>query len=167
LRRFLTLLTLLAAGGCWQEVAGLEGSPGMMPGSNCIDCHRAGGAADFHQFSVAGTVYASPDAGENDGVQGVEILVTDGAGRKLTLTSNGAGNFYTAEPLVAPIMVAAQWGQTRMFMAESPPAGVPDGHTGVSVGCALCHTLPPGNGGVAFAPPAPGRLFVPRPPEMK
>jgi hypothetical protein len=157
----LSLLALLSA-GC-QDIAGLEGSPGMNPGQNCLQCHVEGGAASFHTFSVSGTVYATPDAGVDDGVQGVEILVTDSKGTKLTLVSNSAGNFYTAEELVPPLEVAAQWGHTRIDMGESPPSGQA-GHPPVRAPCNLCHTLPPNNGGVAFFGTPPGRIFVPRPP---
>jgi hypothetical protein len=156
------LIPLLAA-GC-EDIAGLDGSPGMMPGQNCLQCHVEGGSASFHAFSVAGTVYATPDAGENDGVQGVEILVTDATGRQLTLISNGAGNFYTAEDLVPPLQVAAQWGATRMNMNETPPGGQA-GHPPARTPCNLCHTVPGNNGGIANFMNAPGRLFVPRPPE--
>jgi hypothetical protein len=158
---FLPLLML----GC-QDVAGLEGSPGMMPGSNCIDCHVEGGAASFHAFSVSGTVYASPDAGVNDGVQGVEILVNDSVGHALTLISNSAGNFYTAEELTPPITVAAQWGGTRMNMGEIPPSGQA-GHAPARAPCNFCHTVPGNNGGIYYFGHAPGRIFVPRPPEQK
>jgi len=156
----LVALTLFIA-GC-EDVAGLDGSPVMMPGQNCLQCHVEGGSASFHAFSVSGTVYASPDAGENEGVQGVEILVTDANGRKLTLVSNGVGNFYTAEDLVPPLSVQAQWGQTRMAMVESPPSGQ-SGHPPARAPCNLCHQNPPQNPVGDNFQTAPGRIFVPRP----
>jgi len=154
-------LLIVLASGC-QDIAGLDGSPGMNPGQNCLLCHVEGGSASFHAFSVSGTVYASPDANEDAGVQGVEILVTDAKGTKLTLTSNGAGNFYTAEELVPPISVQAQWGQTRMAMVESPPSGQAM-HPPARAACNACHTWPGGNGGDPNFINAPGRIFVPRP----
>jgi hypothetical protein len=160
LKRGWLLLPLLF--GC-NYVAGLDGSPGMNPGDNCLLCHVEGGSASFHAFSVAGTVYDSPDALPDAGVQGVEILVTDAKGRKLTLVSNGAGNFYTAEDLVPPIQVQAQWGPTRIAMNETPPSGQA-GHPPARAACNLCHQFPGQNPiGEGYQTP-PGRIFVPRPP---
>ncbi len=135
----------------------------MNPGENCLQCHVEGGSASFHAFSVSGTVFDSPDALPDAGVQGVEILVTDSTGRALTLISNGVGNFYTAEPLVPPIQVQAQWGPTRMAMNQTPPSGQ-SGHPPARAPCNYCHQYPGVNPiGAGYQAP-PGRIFVPRPP---
>ncbi len=148
----------MAAAGCY-DVSGLNGVPVMYPGSDCMQCHTAGGKASGHQFTVAGTVFPDPKASADAGLQGAEVLIVDSVGTKLTLLTNEAGNFYTSEVLVPPIHVDVQWGDHRMRMVEPPPA--PDGGLG-PVSCNLCHTFPaPSAAPVANFPPAPGRIFVP------
>ena len=65
---------------------------------------------------MSGTIY--PTAGElpDAGLQGAQILLTDVNGKKLTLTSNGVGNFYTAESLAALTDIQVQRGSRRMVM---------------------------------------------------
>ena len=141
-------------------VAGWSGSPVMDPGLDCLTCHSAGSStscstspcrAAWRPWSLAGTVYGSPDAGTADGVAGVQVVVTDSTGKTLTLVSNAAGNFYTAEPLSFPLAsLMVQNGKHRMAMNLDPSIAMPP-----QIGsCNLCHTQPP-----AFT--APGRLFVP------
>lgn len=72
--------------------------PTMNPGEDCMDCHRKGGEADSLRWTVAGTVYPALGAGAGEGVAGVHVLLMDALGKKVVLTSNRAGNFYTLEP---------------------------------------------------------------------
>jgi hypothetical protein len=148
--------------GC-DAVAGVNGSPSMDPGQDCMTCHAAksgcppgltctGQAADS-TWTVAGTVFADPAAQLDAGLEDAEILVTDDAGTALTLLSNEAGNFYTGETLVPPIHVEVQWGAHRMRMVESPPFGY---------SCNACHSAIPIP--VPNFSPAPGELFVPTTP---
>lgn len=113
-----------------------EDGPMMEPGRDCGECH---GGGDERGWSVSGTVYARPDAAEGDGVQDARVLVTDANGRRLTLTSNQAGNFYTAEKLVFPLTVAVERGGER----EAMEAAVQDGS------CNRCHAWPPAEPEVA------------------
>ncbi len=151
------LFGLLAALGC-NAVAGVNGSPTMDPGQDCMRCHApkdsepgdTGAAAD-RTWTVAGTVFADPQAAVDAGLEDAEILVTDDAGTKLTLLSNQAGNFYTGETLMPPLHVEVQWGAHRMRMVESPPFGF---------SCNACHNANPVPV-ATFTTPAPGELFVP------
>ncbi len=146
------------AGGC-SDVAGWSGTPDMWPGQDCMACHSAGGLASGRQWTVAGTVFPAPDAPPDAGVANAEVLVTDANGTALTLLTNSAGNFYTAETLQPPIHVEVQYGGKRMRMAEPPPATGPGG---TAVSCNACHVLPPPQvPPVANFLPAPGRIFVP------
>ncbi len=83
-----------AAGGC---------APGEMhPGEGCARCHTDG---DAPSFGAAGTVYASPTAGADEGIAGVSIDITDSGGRSVSLASNEVGNFYTTRALTPPLRV--------------------------------------------------------------
>ena len=73
------------------------------------------------------------------------MIVSDDTGKVLTLLTNAAGNFYTAEPLKFPIHVQAAAGGKRMAMSSVPSSG----------SCNSCHAQPALND-------APGRVFVPR-----
>ena len=87
-------IVLLLAAGCWGGT--------MKPGESCIKCHNGD---DGPRFGIAGTVYPSRIAGDDDGVAGVIVSVTDSKGSKVTMTSNEAGNFYTEKTLAAPLQV--------------------------------------------------------------
>jgi hypothetical protein len=153
------LLAALLAGGCY-DVAGLNGTPIMQPGQDCMKCHTAGGQASGHQFTVAGTIFAGPNSPLDAGVQDAEVLIVDAAGTKLTLLTNQVGNFYTSEVLKPPIHIDVQWGDHRMRMVEPPPA--PDGGLITPISCNLCHAYPtPLKAPVGGFSPAPGRIFVP------
>lgn len=145
LKTLVALLVVLA--GCY-DVSGLQ-TPSMTPGQDCMVCHSANGTASARVWTVAGTVFADPQAAPDAGLLNAEILITDANRTQLTLRANEVGNFYTAEALVPPLHVEAQWGDHRMRMVEPPPTG----------SCNTCHTLPQAS--VGGFPPAPGRLFVP------
>jgi len=111
--------TLLGAAGCIPE----EG-PMMEPGSDCLECH---GGGEARTWTVAGTW----------GGQGNQVVLRDAGGRVLTLHSNRAGNFWTAEPLRFPITVAVN-GQVM----PGPPQGA-NLTTAGDGSCNRCH----GSGG--------------------
>jgi hypothetical protein len=113
----------------------------MRPGEDCMSCHDGSSAS---QWTVAGTIFSASKADPTQGRRGIAVLVTDAAGSQLTLETNDAGNFYSAEPLQFPIMVQAQSSTVRMAMQASVSNG----------SCNGCHADPPAN-------LAPGRLFVP------
>ena len=150
-------LTLALLSGCGDQsgmspdpvrIAGFSGIPTMNPGQDCMTCHAAGLNAYRLPWTVAGTVYADPDAGADTGIAGAEVLLTDNDGKQITMVTNAAGNFYTSEPLsTGPYRdVQIQRGSKRLRMNLTVQAAVGD--------CNLCHTLPPQNG-------AAGRLFIP------
>ena len=114
----------------------------MRPGQDCLSCHNGDRA---ETWTVAGTVVSDPNAPVDAAIEGAQVIVTDANQTTLTLTTNSAGNFYTAEPLAFPIAVQIQRGTWRMQMAGSPPSG----------SCNSCHTIPSNGSG------APGRLFIP------
>ncbi len=122
---------------------GSEGSATMRPGDNCLACHSSGGAASEKAFTAAGTVYASPDAPSDAGIEGALVVLTDANGKVLTLTSNSVGNFYTSESLAFPLRAEVRDGNSVQRM----PIAITNG------GCSSCHNQPPASG-------APGRLFV-------
>ena len=148
-------LTLGALASCASDSDGVEGErefdfstgPLMMPGEDCTFCHRPD--SDYEtapHWSVAGTVYPSAQAGLGDGIAGVRVIMMDAAGGEiLTLTTNSAGNFYSAVALPDLYRVSLEYEGERIEMPCPPPSG----------GCAKCHRRPP-NGS------APGRLFIPQ-----
>jgi hypothetical protein len=139
-----------------------EDGPLMSPGEDCLECHgggREGGGDDgdgaLHvwerssldddgpRWSAAGTVFRSRTSGTGDGVRGARVHLTDANGRELTLHSNQAGNFYTAERLRFPLRASIEVGGVTKEMEPFVEYG----------GCNDCHALPPQDD-------APGRLAV-------
>jgi hypothetical protein len=98
------------------------------------------------KWSAAGTVFRSFDSAPDDGLRDTQVLITDSANKRLTLTANSVGNFYTAEPLQFPIFVEVQGTNgVRVRMNSQAPHGA----------CNVCHNDPPDQGAV-------GRVFVPQ-----
>jgi hypothetical protein len=87
----------------------------MLPGTDCLDCHRVGGSADDSVYTIAGTVLASATCPQ--GVEGAEVYVVDDAGTEVMLLTNAVGNFYTDEALVPPFRTRVVLGgvETPMF----------------------------------------------------
>ena len=142
-------LAMLAL-GCYSapehvDVAALrfENGPLMRPGENCLRCHKAGGQAAQRPWSAAGTVFMSSTSDE--GAPGVTVRVVDADKREVTLTTNAAGNFYTAEPLRAPLRLRLEHLGRSKEMPEEAPAG----------SCNACHSSPDPAGN------AKGRIFLP------
>jgi len=117
---FLPLLAAAAACGAPGK------GPWMTPGEDCLACHGASRTAQ-RVWSVGGTVY---DVGGRT-VAGARVVVTDAGGKSLTMTSNGEGNFYTAEPLAEPLRaigILHEGRQQDMPMpAGDPPLGACNG----------------------------------------
>ena len=99
----------------------------MLPGTNCVACHHPAGSARGSPFSVAGTVFRAPTCAAP--VSGAKLVVTDGKNRRLELTSNEAGNFYSAMPLEPPLRIAVEVGGVRREMETLSPHG----------SCGACH----------------------------
>lgn len=117
----------------------------MLAGDNCQSCHAGDQASALgaHVWTVAGTVYGAPDADENAGKKDVLVHLTDSRNVKLTLRTNVAGNFYTAESLTFPLQACVEAGGLTHCM-----------QTATRGSCNECHTVPSQN-------QAPGRVAAP------
>ncbi len=163
----IVVLTALSSAAC-EDISGLNGSPGMYPGQDCMACHVAGGQASGRQWTIAGTVFPSPTSPVDGGLANAEVLIVDSASppKALTLRTDDVGNFYTAESFTGAVRVAVQYGGQRYQMQEVPPTGA----------CNLCHATELNSRGVVVPIPlpapyvdagffygssAPGRVFVP------
>ena len=162
--RCLVIAPLVALLGC-QDIAGFNGSPGMDPGQDCMACHSATGEAAGLQWSVAGTIFPTPTSASDEGFPNAAILITDSATppRSMTLRSNAAGNFYTAEVTDAPFQVSVQFAGQRYQMQEEAPVGSCNLCHDIAQGTSTALPLPPPylDAGYNYGMPASGRLFVP------
>lgn len=148
--RFALLLAALFGGGCAGEKndeLGFETGPLMRPGDDCLRCHSEGSPyPQAKHWTLGGTVYSQLDAGAESGVAGAQIVVSDASGSEIErLTSNAAGNFYTATQLPAGFRVAVEYEGKSVEMPCPPPAG----------NCGACHSSPPIGGPL-------GRVVIPR-----
>jgi hypothetical protein len=135
------------------DADGLATGPLMLPGESCLECH--GGALlpgepptvaaprSAPVWTVAGTVFETEDGGA--GVEGAFVHLTDALGATLTLVTNAAGNFYTAEPLQFPLRARVEYAGLEHDMEPDVTYG----------GCNGCHRLPPRQD-------APGRVTIPQ-----
>lgn len=114
---------------------GFEVGPEMLPGDNCLRCHSENSKyPTAPRWTAAGTVFAAHDSEE--GVAGAEVTVTAADGKSITLTSNRVGNFYTAEPLTAPLRIKLTHESFEAEMPIEAPAG----------SCNACHSWPDATG---------------------
>lgn len=150
-------LLFIALGGCSSssedEETGESTGPLMRPGQNCLRCHQENETVDGDPppWTAGGTVYASDDAADDEGVEGVKVTLTDIEGTVVELTTNSAGNFFTSTPLVSPWWVSLEYQGQTVDMPVPPPAG----------SCNACHSPNP----VGGAPPrivAPGAAPAPQ-----
>ena len=126
-------------------VNGTSRSSAMVPGGECIQCHRQQGGPSY---AIAGTIMGDYDNAENcRGVPTalVEIIGADGVVTRLT--SNSVGNFYLStrsSRVVMPYTARVTLnGQTYAMETETSNGD-----------CNSCHT-PGGNGDTA------GRIVAP------
>jgi len=143
--RPLSLALGLVFCGC-ADIAGFDGNPQMNPGKDCLVCHSASGQASNLTFSVGGTVYPTAFAGTEGGLFNAEIDILDDNNRKFTLHSNGAGNFYSAEPIAFPATVSITVGGQVFAMQNRPPMGR----------CNACHAVSTNPDGTLWPEPLPG-----------
>jgi hypothetical protein len=101
--------------------------PDMRPGERCGSCHNGGEAG---RFGAAGTVYASPTAGKDDGIAGVTVDLLDSTGGAVSLTSNDSGNFYTGQHLVPPLQVTLSRAGSQSVSSVAPNGDCNSCHTG-------------------------------------
>jgi hypothetical protein len=143
---FATVITLSACGSSGDDETGEITGPLMRPGEDCLSCHSRNSGRDAPVWSAAGTVFPSAEAAASEGVAGVSVHLFDDGGELIeTLTTNRAGNFYTATPLPQGFRVALEHEGQRIDMPCPPPAGL----------CNACHNDPP----IGMAK---GRIFIPQ-----
>lgn len=136
----------LALAGCGAEPEGEQTGPLMRPGQDCLSCHSEGAGRGAPIWSAGGTVYAKADAQADEGVQGVDVLLSAPDGSLIEkLVTNKVGNFYTRTLLPPGFKVGLEYQGQRIAMPCPPPAGL----------CNFCHSDPPRGA-------APGRMYVPQ-----
>ncbi len=107
LQRYLLAAGAVALAALGTSCSGREDPNALRnQGEDCLSCHKPGGKAPRSLFGVSGTVFRSA-SGEprEDGAAGVAVVLSDAAGRQVTLTSNAAGNFWSKEDLRYPVRV--------------------------------------------------------------
>jgi hypothetical protein len=100
-------------------------------GRNCLGCHTGGRAP---KFTFAGTLRNAAGAI----VPGAEVRMVDGAGKALSICTDGSGNFHTAQTWTAAAHVGVRDATKKALMVST----ITDG------GCNGCHTA----GGAANSP---------------
>jgi len=68
-------------------------------GEDCGACHRVGGRAESHLWTMAGTLYQ--DRSARSVVKQGEVIMEDREGNIISMTSNEAGNFWTKTPVAS------------------------------------------------------------------
>lgn len=121
----------------------------MHPGVACIDCHTSSNNREAPSFTIAGTVYPTAhepaDCNGLDGTtDGVQVVITDAKGKKLTLDVNDVGNFSSVATLTMPYTAKVVSGSKERVMSASQTTG----------DCNSCHTESGASG-------APGRIMAP------
>lgn len=134
-----------AKAGCADPTAASLAEGGaMLPGRNCVDCHKSGGQAAGEPWSTAGTVFSKRGVGaacDSFGADAVTVELLDATGKVVaSTTTNSAGNFYfTSSQFNASTSVTAR--VKKGAMTKSMLSAVP-----VGSGCATCHN-PTGTAG--------------------
>jgi hypothetical protein len=126
------------------------------PGQNCLSCHRSGGAASSRIFTVAGTVYKNDGSAQTNASV---VLYPDGSNTaQATISTDGAGNFYTAQAVASLVPAAGQQfalGARVVVRVGSNSRSMPGVITNGS--CNQCHSPGGGTGRVvAQTVPQPG-----------
>ena len=118
-------------------------------GEACASCHKPDGKAPRALFTVGGTIFRSSDGEPREtGAGGVAIELIDAAGRRVALTSNAAGNFWSKDPVSFPVQVSVR------TLPEGAPRVGPPGRCAHG-DCNQCHAYEQPRG------PAHGRLVRP------
>lgn len=114
-------------------------------GEECLDCHRPGGKAFDHPFTVGGTVRSG--AGRDGAAEPVEVVLRDARGREHRLPANAVGNFWAEREIAFPV---SAWA----VAAGAAPSG-PRPPTCASGRCNQCHGSPPSGGALGRLVAAP------------
>jgi hypothetical protein len=118
----------------------------MMPGVDCISCHRQ---QDGPEFQVSGTVYPTLNDEDNCiGIEGVVVRLEGSDGTVIELQTNASGNFFLFDcddqpRLVPPYKASVRMGEVEREMQTQQS----------DTNCASCHTA-------AGAGDAPGRIVM-------
>jgi hypothetical protein len=126
--RCLVAATIVVLSACGGGEDGDEGNALMRPGEDCLasGCHSA---SSKRPLTVAGTVFPDFGSSASSGLSGVSVVITDSNGAQTTLTTNAAGNFYTAKAMALPLeSVYLVRDGRRTDMAAAPEGS-----------CASCH----------------------------
>jgi hypothetical protein len=134
-----------AVAGCEAPTADeLNPEATMLPGRDCMVCHRQkgfptaaqtapDGQASRRAWTAAGTVYDSPTSKCNGkGLEGVKVEIADSNKLVLiTLYTNRAGNFFTSEPLNFSSIIAriSKDGKVKQMQGVMGSADCPSCHT--------------------------------------
>lgn len=130
------------------EVEGVEEGEFHRYGQPCLACHGAYGGQP--EFSVAGTVFATPN--DDIPVAGAKVILSDAEGNRFERTTNCAGNFYIEVEQFQPVF--------PMHVEIECP--LPDGTVRRAVmgtrvnregACAGCHDKGPAS------PTSPGQVY--------
>jgi len=124
---------------CGIGECGGEGAE-MLPGSDCVVCHTAGGADEANAFTYGGTAFTDIDG--TSPLSGATVRIIDADGNVFEKATNAVGNFYGSDDLVFPILTEIDVdGQTRAMV------------TPVTTGaCTTCHVCAGTAGGKLYAP---------------
>jgi hypothetical protein len=104
-------------------------------------------------MTIAGTVYPTAHEPDDcDGVSGgdVQVVITDAAGKTLTLSVNAAGNFYSSATITMPFNAKVVSGTKERAMQAARSTG----------DCNTCHTAS-GTNTTPGEASAPGRIMAP------
>ena len=112
----------------------------MLPGTDCLSCHRDGGHAQT-VFSVGGTVSASKFCPEPQ--PDAIVHIEDAEGLQLELPVNEAGNFWSLEPLVWPFTVGVELDDELTVKQVEVP----------TLACNSCHRMDAEFGLIAVGAP--------------
>lgn len=125
---------------CAPGVAGCGGEgSSMLPGADCLACHKAGGG-EAPKWTAGGTIFTDADGTAPS--SNAKIVITDAKGNTITMTSNGAGNFYTTKAISFPINVDVTKGGQTVSMGTAVDSG----------GCNACHSCTGEAGGKLYQP---------------
>ena len=104
------------------EKSGVRKGPLHRGGQPCLVCHGGTGPGS-PDFSVAGTIYATPT--DATPVNAASILITDATGKQKEVFSNCAGNFVTDAKSFVPIYPLRVEVVCELPLPAGAPASTP------------------------------------------
>jgi hypothetical protein len=128
------------------EAQGVRRGPLHRPGQPCLTCHD-GALGDPNSFSVAGTIFESPDG--LTAAVGATVHLTSSNGSDTSVITNAAGNFYLTPSEYTP----AYPMHVDVTYARFPTVKMLS-NVGRDGSCADCHKDPAG-------PTSAGHIYIP------